>query len=212
MNRLRLHLGCGLIRRSGWINLDRYVTGGADLQADAVLLPFPDGSAGAITALQLIEHLGYVGALYALHEWSRVLIPDGTLLVETPDRPATLRAATDAESAAAARPWLFGTEQRGQTHRYLFAAAELAHLATQAGFEAVEVENVTTRPARPTLRLTARRSDDTPVSRFAARLHRAFITSGILHPLDAPQYLSALETICEQASPESPISNLQSNW
>jgi radical SAM protein with 4Fe4S-binding SPASM domain len=86
----------------------------------------------------------------------------------------------------------------------------LAHLATQAGFEAVEVENVTTRPARPTLRLTARRSDDTPGTRFAARLHRAFITSGILRPLDAPQYLSALETICEQASPKSPISNLPS--
>ena len=218
MNRLRLHLGCGLVHRPGWINLDRYVTDGADLQADAILLPFSDGSAEAITALQLVEHLGYVGTLYALHEWSRVLrspepaegVPGGTLLIETPDRPATLRAAVDEETADSALPWLFGTEQRGQDHRYLFAADELARLATQAGFETVKVESVTTQPSRPTLRLTASRAADTPVTRFAIRLHRAFTATGILHPMDVLQYLSALETICEQASPKSPISNLQS--
>ncbi|MDY6877842.1 MAG: methyltransferase domain-containing protein [Chloroflexota bacterium] len=210
MNRPRLHLGCGLVHRPGWINLDRYATDGADLQADAILLPFPDGSAEAIEARQLIEHLGYVGTLYGLHEWARVLAPGGTLLVETPDRPATLRAATTGESGDAALPWLFGTEQRGQGHRYLFTASELVRLATQAGFEPVKVQSVTARPDHPTLRLTARRASDTPATRFAIRLHRAFTTTGILHPMDALQYLSALEMICEQASQKSLTANLQS--
>ncbi|MDY7075340.1 MAG: hypothetical protein SXV54_00315 [Chloroflexota bacterium] len=210
MSMPRLHLGCGLVHCPGWVNLDQYTTGGADLRADAILLPFPDGSAQAIKAHQLVEHLGYVGTLYALYEWARVLTPGGTLLIETPDRPGTLRAALNGETSSTTQPWLFGTEQRGQVHRYLFAASELARLVTQAGFEMVKVEGVTTRPDHPTLRLTARRAADTPPIRFAARLHRAFVTSGILNPVDAPQYLTALETIREQASPKSPDSSLRS--
>jgi len=197
---VRFHLGCGLIHRLDWLNLDRYATAAADLLADAVLLPFPDGSTETVEALQLVEHLGYVGALYGLHEWARVLAPGGSLRLETPDRAATLHAALSDETGEAARPWLFGTEQRGLSHRYLFSGDELAQMAAGAGFEAVTVENVTTRPARPTLRLTARRAADTPRIRFAIRLHRAFVTAGIVELSDTPQYLSALETVCERAS------------
>jgi predicted SAM-dependent methyltransferase len=195
---VRLHLGCGLIHRPGWINLDRYAAEAADLLADAILLPFSDGCAEAVEALQLVEHLGYVGTLYALHEWARVLSPGGTLLVETPDRPATLRAALDGKTGENARPWLFGTEQRGQNHRYLFTAEELAQMAAKAGFEEVAVERVTRSPARPILRLAARRAADTPAIHFAARFHRALVTSGAVDPADAPQYLAALETVCER--------------
>ena len=197
---VRLHLGCGLVHRPDWLNIDRYGTAAADLLADAVLLPFPDGSAGAVEALQLIEHLGYVGALYGLHEWARVLVPGGSLRVETPDRAATLRAALSDETGEAARPWLFGTEQRGLSHRYLFSGDELAQMAAGAGFEAVTVKNVTTQPAHPTLRLTARRAAGTPRVRFAISLHRAFVTTGVVELSDTPQYLSALETVCERAS------------
>lgn len=58
---VRLHIGCGLIHRPGWINLDRYAAEAADLLADAVLLPFADGCIEAVETLQLVEHLGYVG-------------------------------------------------------------------------------------------------------------------------------------------------------
>ena len=141
---IHLHLGCGLVHRPDWLNLDRYGTAAADLLADAVLLPFPAGSAEAVEALQLVEHLGYVGALYGLYEWARVLVPGGSLRVETPDRAATLRAALSDETGEAARPWLFGTEQRGLSHRYLFSGDELAQMASGAGFEAVTVEDITT--------------------------------------------------------------------
>ncbi len=195
----RLHLGCGLVHRPDWVNVDLHTADAADLLADAVLLPFPDSSAEAVEALQLIEHLGYVGALYGLYEWARVLAPGGSLHVETPDRDATLHAALSTETAKAARPWLFGTEQRGLAHRYLFSADELARMATQAGFEALTVERITTQPARPTLRLAARRAADTPATRFAARLHRALVTAGIVDLSDVPQYLSVLETVCQRA-------------
>jgi predicted SAM-dependent methyltransferase len=195
---VRLHLGCGLVHRPGWINLDRYTAEAADLLAEAILLPFVDACAEAVEALQLVEHLGYVDTLYALHEWARVLSPGGTLLVETPDRPTTLRAALDGETSEEACPWLFGTEQRGQSHRYLFAADELAQMAAKARFEEVIVERITRLPAHPTLRLTARRAADTPAVRFAVRFHRALVTSGLIDPSDAPQYLAALEMVCER--------------
>jgi predicted SAM-dependent methyltransferase len=200
MDALRLHLGCGLVHRPGWINIDRYALDAADIQADAILLPFPDRSVKAIEARQLIEHLGYVGALYGFYEWVRVLAPGGTLLIETPDQTATLRVATADGNGDPVLPWLFGTEQRGQDHRYLFTADELTRLATQAGFEGIVVENLAARSERPTLRLTACRSVDELTTRFAATLRRAFLTSAIVNPSDTPQYLAALEAICEQAS------------
>jgi predicted SAM-dependent methyltransferase len=197
---VRLHLGCGLVHRPDWINLDRYATGAADLLADAVLLPFPEGSAEAVEAFQLVEHLGYVGTVYALHEWARVLAPGGTLLLETPDRDLTLRETLAEENPGEILPWLFGTEQQGMIHRYLFSPDELKQLASRAGFTNVTSESVTSRPVRPALRITARRRTPTPEDRFINRLHRAFIVAGLVQPADAPQHLSALETVCEQAA------------
>jgi predicted SAM-dependent methyltransferase len=196
---VRLHLGCGLVHRPRWINLDRYTIDAAHVRADAILLPFPHGSAEAIEALQLVEHLGYVGTLYALHEWARVLVPGGTLRIETPDRATTLRAALSDEDGEMALPWLFGMEQRGLTHRYLFSADELTQMAIEAGFADVRAQVDAVWPARPVLRVTARRAPDTAQGRFANRLHRAFIRAGLVDPTDAPQVLSALEPVCERA-------------
>ena len=196
----RLHLGCGLVHRPEWINLDRYAAEAADLLGEAFLLPFPDGSVEAVDAKQLGEHLGYVGTLYALHEWARVLVAGGTLHLETPHRDATLRAALDEEVADSALPWLFGMEQRGLTHRYLFSEEELAELVGGAGFEDLQTRTVLCRPSRPTLQITARRSPDTPEGRFKCRLHRAFVLAGLVRPTDAPQVLAELEAICERAA------------
>jgi predicted SAM-dependent methyltransferase len=193
-------LGCGLVHRPNWINLDRHTTDAADLLADAILLPFPNGSAEAVEALQLVEHLGYVGTLFALYEWARVLAPGGSLRVETPDRTATLHAALSKESGEATLPWLFGMEQLGLTHRYIFSADELAQMTTKAGFADVMAEIASPQPAQPTLRITARRAPDSAQHRFANRLHRAFIVAGLVKPADSPQYLSALETVCERAA------------
>lgn len=198
---LRLHVGCGLVHRPGWINLDLHECSAADLLGDALRLPFADRSAESLASLQLVEHLGYVATLYALYEWARVLRPGGTLEIETPDRTATLEAVIDQGTTAPALPWLFGTEQRGMRHRYLFAAGELGDLVHRAGFEAVAVERFASMPGRPALRLSARRAADTAATQFAIDLHRAWTMSGLVDPTDAPPYMAELETLVDRAVP-----------
>jgi len=195
-----LYLGCGLLHRPQWINVDRYTADAADVLADALRLPFADGAVEAVAADQLVEHLGYVGTLYALSEWARVLAPGGTLVVETPDRDGTLRAALAEETSAAARPWLLGAEQEGMGHRYLFSGEELAALAAQAGFVEVEVTAVPWSPAHPTLRLVARRGPDGAASAFLHRLRRAVVAAGLADPLNAPPYLEAIERVGGQVA------------
>jgi predicted SAM-dependent methyltransferase len=208
VNRIRLHLGCGLVHRPGWVNVDRHSQPAADIQADAGALPFADASVQAIEALQLVEHLGYVGTLCALHEWARLLAPAnpdspgdrGALRIETPDRTGTLRAALSADTQVSALPWLFGAEQEGQAHRYLFSGDELAAMLRTAGFESVAVENAGDAAARPTLRLTAMRGADTPAVRFRIKLHCAFVASGLVVPRNAVQHGAVLETLCDRAA------------
>lgn len=64
------------------------------LVADAVHLPFADGSFDAVYAGEIIEHVPEPRA--ALREWRRVLNPRGTLIVTTPNRERLLAVANRA--------------------------------------------------------------------------------------------------------------------
>lgn len=189
-----LHLGCGLDHRPGAINLDRYELAGADLQADALRLPLADNSVAHIAALHLLEHLDYAGALFALAEWQRVLKPGGTLHVETPDRAPACRAAAEAEPSIQALHWLFGLSLPGYAHRTLFDAADLQTLAARAGLDVVEV--VARGRTQPVLRLQARKGDSRR-AQLLARLHRGFVTAGLVELEQGPPYLAHLETVCD---------------
>ena len=89
---MKLHLGCGGQHRPGAINVDRHDLRVADLCADARRLPVGTETCDAVVADHLLEHLGYVGATYALAEMFRVLRPDGRLELETPDPGASFEA------------------------------------------------------------------------------------------------------------------------
>lgn len=83
-NVMKLNLGCGPDILEGYVNVDLY-NPKADVQADAIDLPFDDQSVDEIYSSYLIEHLGYHGARDALHEWNRVLKEGGKLTIECPD-------------------------------------------------------------------------------------------------------------------------------
>ena len=90
---LQLHLGCGEVRLSGWINIDLLepdVDAQLDLRED---WPFLDESVSRIYSEHTLEHFEYPGEVrHFLSESLRVLKPGGVIEVGVPDTEWPLRA------------------------------------------------------------------------------------------------------------------------
>lgn len=81
---MRLNLGSGDSKLPGFISVDLY-DDTADVRADICELPFDDNSVDEIVAYQVIEHLEYNKSQQMFDEMYRVLKPEGTVILETPD-------------------------------------------------------------------------------------------------------------------------------
>jgi SAM-dependent methyltransferase len=81
---LRLHIGCGEGRPSGWVNIDVYP---APLAMNLLWgLPFATGSARYVFVAHLLEHLFYPADVRPfLAEVRRVLAPGGIVRIVVPD-------------------------------------------------------------------------------------------------------------------------------
>lgn len=97
---IKLHLGCGNIKKEGYINIDVSKTPATDLVWDITkTLPFKDNSVETIETYHVLEHLSvclmtnidpsygkkYGDIIKLLKEWRRVLKPEGKLIIEVPD-------------------------------------------------------------------------------------------------------------------------------
>lgn len=79
---MKLHLGCGGNRMSGWVNID---TGGADVNADLTKpWPFPDASARLMYTEHMLEHMTPTDGEACLREAFRVLKPGGVIRIALP--------------------------------------------------------------------------------------------------------------------------------
>jgi len=98
--KIKLHLGCGNIKKEGYINIDAIKTRATDLIWDVTKkLPFEDNSVERIECYHLLEHLPvclmanikysygqkYEQIIRFLKEWRRVLKPNGKLVIEVPN-------------------------------------------------------------------------------------------------------------------------------
>ncbi len=187
---MKLHLGCGGRYLPGALNVDRYDLRVADVQADAVRLPVRCRACEAVVAYHVIEHLGYIGAVYALAEFFRVLKPGGVLEMETPDPEASFQAFLEQDDPlwrANVLSWIFGTEISGMGHGGLFPKELLEKLGAEAGFCNPEFSEPKTHRHRWGLRLVARASDD-PAARLMARL-RPSLASEVLGELTPQEAL-----------------------
>lgn len=79
---LRLNVGCGHEVLAGFVNLDVRPVPGLALRADALRLPFADGSAAEVRAGSLLEH--FADPCDVLDELHRVVSPGGRLVVRVP--------------------------------------------------------------------------------------------------------------------------------
>lgn len=91
LQELKLHIGAGPRRLTGWVNID---VDPADLTINVTDgLPFPDGCVRFVFASHILEHLYYPAEAHAfLTECRRVLAPGGVLRVVAPDIEQCIRA------------------------------------------------------------------------------------------------------------------------
>lgn len=84
MASLKLNLGSGAERFSGFTNVDKY-DDTADIKADLIDLPFNDNSVSEIKCIQVIEHIPYNYSQKVFEEMYRVLVSGGFADIETPN-------------------------------------------------------------------------------------------------------------------------------
>ncbi|GAH79733.1 unnamed protein product, partial [marine sediment metagenome] len=102
---VRLHLGCGRVRLSGYVNIDCTRTEATDLVCDIRRLPYEDNSVDTIESYHVFEHIPvclhanvssdwgekYASLITVLKEWRRALKEGGNLIIEMPDLDGMVR-------------------------------------------------------------------------------------------------------------------------
>ncbi|MFH1359919.1 MAG: hypothetical protein ABIJ41_02645 [Candidatus Omnitrophota bacterium] len=83
---LKLHLGCGTNKLSGWVNIDSVKDCQPDLAHDiSKPLPYADQSVDEILAEDLLEHFDKYMRFIVFGDWARVLRIGGTITLQVPD-------------------------------------------------------------------------------------------------------------------------------
>lgn len=157
---IRIDLGCGLLRRPGFIGID--ISLGADIQWDIRRgLPFKDNAVLEIRSDHFFEHLELPIVVEALRECYRVLVPGGILDFTVPHIDPYIEAYLNKDfnylkekicDITHEQEALYGTcfdriawlLHRSGEHKALFDKESILAKVKLAGFE-----NVTTREFSP---------------------------------------------------------------
>src|SRR4030042_1601975 len=119
---MKLNIGCGKIYKKYFVNIDVFDKTIADKIMSADDLKFSSNSIERIEASQLIEHFGLFKSIYVLSEWFRVLKPNGTLIIETPDIEESFKKFLygNLEARKNSITWIYGLETPGMTHKFSY--------------------------------------------------------------------------------------------
>ena len=137
---MKLHLGCGPLALTGWINIDNHPYPGVDQVLDVTQgLPFEN--AQFIFAEHFLEHLGLDDATQLMRECRRVLRDDGVLRLSTPNLDwvwASHYKRTMTREEAVLACFAINRAFRGWGHQFLYNETTLTSLLLDAGFATIQ--------------------------------------------------------------------------
>jgi predicted SAM-dependent methyltransferase len=189
---MKIHLGCGLVYKKGYVNIDAYDDTVADNVMLANKLEFEDNVASVIECIQMIEHLGAARSIYAVAEMFRILQPQGTLIIETPDiEKAFQRFLKKGEKDRKyLMNWIYGLDSPGMLHRYCFPRELLNHMLSEAGFVDVKITRINKKSNQPTLRAFCRKPRQYIVFQTISTMRQSLVESKVV---DLNNQVKALE-------------------
>jgi len=157
--KIKLNLGCGIIYKPGYLNVDRFNNSVADKICDVQDLPFESNSVEKIESFHLIEHFDYIHCKYLLSEWFRVLKPEGILIIETPDLEKTFKKFRQSalEIKKTTLQWIYGIDSPGMQHKTGFDWELIKNLLSEIGFKNIKKQSPTAHLYEPGMRIVCQK-------------------------------------------------------
>jgi predicted SAM-dependent methyltransferase len=161
VKKLKLNVGCGKNFEPDYVNIDLYEDVIADKKMSALNLEFDGNSCQKLKAIHLIEHLGLYQSIYALSEFFRVLEPNSTLILETPDleRAFKIYLSSDYEQKKDILSWIYGLPHKGLDHKFCFPSKLMYEILEKIGFESIIQTNFLNNESIPTIRFVCKKPE-----------------------------------------------------
>ena len=151
---VKLNLGCGDKLLPGYLNVDVAESRRdlrPDVRCDLHRLPFDTGSVDEVLAVHVVEHFWRWEVVDVLREWTRVLAPGGTMVLECPNLLSACQAFLENPEAAAGpgqegqrTMWVFYGDPAWKDplmfHRWGYTPASLAQVMHEAGLTRLRQE------------------------------------------------------------------------
>ncbi|NHI89599.1 MAG: methyltransferase domain-containing protein [Candidatus Thorarchaeota archaeon] len=172
---MKLNIGCGLVYRKGYVNIDAYDNTVADRKMSAMSLGFDNDTFTQVDCIHVLEHLGAAKSIYALSEIYRVLKPNGIFLLETPDLVNSFKSFVKGKEKdrKLLMNWIYGLDSPGMSHRYGFPRVLMKRMLEETGFTDLEIKNVNPKSVHPSIRVTCRKLESAvyqTISEFRRKL------------------------------------------
>ena len=173
---MKLNIGCGLEYKKGYVNVDAYNDTVADRVMSVTNLEFESRSFSHVDCIQVVEHLGAAKSIYSVSEIYRVLKPEGTFLLETPDLISSFKnfIKGNEDSRKLIMNWIYGLDMPGMSHKYGFPEELLEKMLQEAGFIDIEISQIKPKSVHPSLRATCRK-DDSRIHQTIAQFRKNLI-------------------------------------
>ena len=153
---VRLHLGCGSVKLSGWINVDGdYMSHDQEVAIHNITQPFPvaENSVDQILTVHVIEHLSRQYTMPMFREFYRICRPGGSVAMEWPDLLKMCQEVvnnpdcfwtTDKRLTKRTLSGIYGDSARYpdpvMLHKWGYSAESMSRLLLEAGFTRTAVE------------------------------------------------------------------------